>query len=171
LSQVTLSLGSNIDAENNLRKAIAVLRAQYSSLELSSVYESESVGFDGDNFLNLVAVLETERSLTETKQFLKSLEDEQGRDRSSPRFSGRTLDIDILTWDDSVGEIEGVSLPRDEIVKNAFVLQPLAELLPQQTHPVLKQTFEKLWAEYDKNKQKLWPIPFSWAVSESEPAS
>lgn len=166
MSLVTLSLGSNIDAEHNLRSAVTSLRAHFQSLKLSSVYESESVGFSGDNFLNLAAVLETEESLTAVNQFLKQLEDDHGRNRQSPRFSGRTLDIDILTWNDEVGEIEGVTLPRGEIVKNAFVLQPLAELLPRLLHPTLKVSFEKLWSDYDKNKQKLWRIPFDWEATD-----
>lgn len=157
---LSLSIGSNIDAENNIRSAITQLRILLPGLRLSSVYESEAVGFDGDNFLNLVACADTELPLTEISAALKRIEDQHGRDRSAARFSGRTLDIDILTYGDVVGDCAGISLPRGEILSNAFVLQPLAELLPEACHPQSGQSFAKLWHSYDKSKQRLWTIEF-----------
>ena len=101
---LTLSLGSNIDAESNIRQAVSALRAQYPGLRCSSVYESEAVGFEGDNFLNLVAIVETDESLQDIQAWIKALEDAQGRDRSQAKFSSRSIDIDILTFGELCGE-------------------------------------------------------------------
>ncbi len=162
MAQVFVSIGSNIERDYHIAQALDALADQFGVLRLSSVYESEAVGFDGDNFFNLVAAFATDLSVGELSRFLKQVEDRNGRCRQGPRFSGRTLDIDILTYDQQVGEVDGVELPRDEILKNAFVLQPLAELAPQQLHPLKQQCYALLWQSYDQTKQKLWPVSYRW---------
>lgn len=158
MAKVYLGLGSNIDAPLHISRALAALKKHFGSLEVSPVYESESVGFDGDNFLNLVVAVETPLSVAQLHEAVREIENANGRDRSAPKFSGRTLDVDILLYDDCVGDIDGVSLPRDEIVKNAFVLKPLCDLAPQLLHPQTRKTVEQMWGEYDKSKQKLWQV-------------
>lgn len=155
---LSLSIGSNINAAINVRRAVAALREHFGELDLSTVYESEAVGFEGDNFLNLVVVTETAESLGAISGYLKQLEDRMGRDRSRPRFSGRVIDVDILTYGDLHGERDGVALPRDEVTRNAYVLCPLAELLPNQQHGPSGKTYAQLWEEYDKSRQPLWPV-------------
>ena len=91
----------------------------------------------------------------------KQLEADNGRRRDVPKFSGRTLDLDILTYGDQVGQVDGVELPRGEILKNAFVLKPLADIAPEDRHPVIGKTFSQLWQSYNRD-QKLWPIDFAW---------
>nr|WP_010133382.1 2-amino-4-hydroxy-6-hydroxymethyldihydropteridine diphosphokinase [Microbulbifer agarilyticus] len=159
---VYLSLGSNIDREKHLCAALDALVEAFGDLKMSQVYESEAVGFEGDNFYNLVAAIDTGLSVGELALRLRDIEDANGRVRSGPKFSARTLDIDILTYGDLTGEVDGVALPRDEILKNAFVLLPFSELAPQAVHPVAKQTYQQLWEAYDKASQKLWPVPFNW---------
>ena len=155
---LAMSLGSNIDAHRNLRQAIALLRAQWPDLQLSTVYESEAVGFSGDNFLNLVAVAETDLPLADILATLKAIEDQLGRDRSQPRFSPRSMDIDILIYGDDNGDSCEIRLPRPEITRNAYVLKPLAELLPDAVHKPTKKSFAELWQEFDESVQPLWPI-------------
>ncbi len=157
-TQLTLSLGSNIDAQLNIRKALESLRQRFGDLQLSTVYESESVGFEGDNFLNLVAVAYTDSSLVLVQEFLKHLEMSQGRDRQQEKFSSRPIDVDILTFGDDDGSAAGITLPRPEITRNAFVLLPLAEVLPAQIHPPSNRSYAQLWEEYDKSSQRLWPV-------------
>ena len=159
---LALSLGSNIDAQRNIRLALDTLATQFSALRLSSIYESESIGFAGDNFLNLVVAIETELSLVLVQEFLKQLEESQGRDRTQAKFSSRPIDVDILFYGDDSGAALGIDLPRAEITRNAFVLLPLAELLPKTRHKPTGLTYEALWASYDKDSQKLWPIEFAW---------
>ncbi|MCQ3828667.1 2-amino-4-hydroxy-6-hydroxymethyldihydropteridine diphosphokinase [Microbulbifer elongatus] len=159
---VYLSLGSNIDREKHLSAGLDALVEAFGDLKMSQVYESEAVGFDGDNFYNLVAAIETDLSVGELAVKLRNIEDANGRLRSGPKFSARTLDIDILTCDDLTGEVDGVTLPRGEILKNAFVLLPLSELAPDTEHPVERKTYQQLWEAYDQSSQKLWPVTFNW---------
>lgn len=160
MARVYISIGSNIDAENNVRLAIHALQEHYGKLILSSVYESEAVGFEGDNFLNLVAGLNTEEDVHTVAATLRKIEDDNGRDRSGPRFSPRTVDLDLLLYDDLVLQGDGLVLPRDEITKNAFVLLPLEEIAPQLIHPVSGNTMCDHWMSFDQDSQKLWPIEF-----------
>jgi len=160
---VYISLGSNIDAPRHLRAGVAALREHFGELELSSVYESEAVGFAGDNFLNLVAGFDTDLPIPAVRDILHRIEDANGRLRTGPRFSARTLDLDLLLYDDVVqGPEPGPELPRDEILKNAFVLWPLAEIAPNRRHPTDGRTLAELWQVFDRDAQRLWPVPFSW---------
>lgn len=159
---LTLSLGSNIQPNKNIVLAVDRLRNRFGNVQCSTVYESEAVGFDGDNFLNLVVAVETEEDIKTVNSFLKRLEDDSGRDRSASKYSGRTMDIDILTCGDLCGCHGGVTLPRGEILEHAFVLQPLAQLLPDMKHPQLGRSYKELWQEFDHPEQKLWPIEFDW---------
>lgn len=156
-----LSLGSNTERERYIGAALDALAVHFGELLISSVYESEAVGFSGNNFYNLVVGIDTSLSVAELSACLKGIEDDNGRDRSGPRFSGRTLDIDILTYGDLQHPVDGVQLPRDEILHNAFVLRPLAELVPGECHPVLGETYAHLWKGYNR-PQRLWPIDFDW---------
>jgi len=158
MARVYLSLGSNIDRDHYIRTALDILQRRFGDLIVSPVYESESVGFDGDNFYNLVVGIRTEVGVGELQKQIKAIEDDNGRVRGGPKFSSRTLDIDILTYDDCVGDVDGVALPRDEIVRNAFVLWPLADVAGDELHPQLQQSYSDLWAEYDKSKQALWRV-------------
>lgn len=160
-----LSLGSNIDREHHIGAALDALADCFGSLEISTVYESVAVGFEGDSFYNLVVGINSDLPVGEITRVLKRIEDCNGRDRSAPKFGPRSLDIDILTVDDLVGEIDGIKLPRSEVLKNAFVLQPLAELASDMTHPLTNKSIGQHWQEFDKASQNLWPVKFDWQPS------
>lgn len=162
MAQVFLSLGSNIDRARHIRAGLDALAQQFGELQVSRVFESEAVGFDSDNFYNLVVAIRTRLPVGQLALRLREIEDANGRLRAGPKFSARTLDIDILTYDDLTGTVDGVRLPRGEILKNAFVLLPLAELAPDAVHPVEGKTYRQLWDEYDQASQKLWPVDFDW---------
>ena len=162
MALIYLSLGSNVEAQRNIEAAMDALADTFGELIISSVYESEAVGFDGDSFYNLVVGIHSDLGVGELSKILKTIEDQQGRDRSAPKFGARSLDIDILTVDDRVGVIDGIAIPRDEILKNAFVLQPLAEIAPTTVHPQNGLTYQQLWQDFDKAKQNLFPIEFIW---------
>lgn len=160
MPRVYLSLGSNVDREVRIRAALRALEAKFGFLWISPVYESESVGFAGSLFYNLVVGIDTDMGVGELAATLRAIEDANGRVRGGPRFAPRTLDIDILTYGNACGEIDGVRLPREEILQNAFVLRPLADLAPNDRHPETVRTFADHWEAYDHRRQKLWPIEF-----------
>ena len=157
---IYISLGSNINREENTRAGINALEQAFGELVLSSVYESESVGFTGDAFYNMVISCKVDKPVHEANQILRDIEDANGRDRSGPRFSSRTLDLDLLLYDDLQLDENGLKLPRGEILKNAFVLWPLAEIAPQLIHPAVDASYAELWAAFDKSKETLYPIDF-----------
>lgn len=162
MTRVYLSLGSNIERERYLVAGLDALSAQFGELSLSPVYDSPALGFAGQPFLNMVVGLETALPLQQLAARLRHIETEHGRPDNAVRFSARQLDIDILTYGDATGLIEGISLPRGEILENAFVLRPLAELAPQQRHPVLGRTYLELWRAFDQRSQPLTRVDFSW---------
>ena len=163
LHHILISLGTNIDREHHTRQGVEALKQCFSTITLSSVYESEAVGFDGNAFYNLCASGYTDLSVEQVCQTLKRIERDNGRVPSEKKFAPRTLDLDLLTYDALVVS-EPVVLPREEVEYNAFVLQPLAELVPDHIHPVTGKSYQALWQDYDKQQQKLWPIDFTWKV-------
>jgi len=161
LATIYISLGSNINREQNTRAGIKALRQAFGDLTLSSVYESEAVGFEGDVFYNMVIGCDVDMPVHDANQVLRDIEDAHGRDRSGPRFSSRTLDLDLLLYDDLILDENGLKLPRDEILKNAFVLWPLAEIAPQLKHPQTGISYAEHWSAFDKNKENLKPVKFT----------
>jgi len=157
--RVWLGLGSNIDAEKNIRTAVAVLRESYGELVISPVYESAAVGFEGDNFLNLVVGINTPESLVDLHDHLKAIESENGRLHGGEKFSARTLDIDILTYGNEDFTEEGVNIPRHEILTYAFVLKPLCDVAPTELHPHLQIDYQTLWNGFDQASQTMSHYP------------
>ena len=162
MATVFLGVGSNIERERYIVAGLDALQGLFGELALSSVYDSAAIGFDGQSFLNLVVQVETTLGVGELARQLRHVEVEHGRPAHATRFSSRQLDIDILTYDDKVGVIEGVALPRDEVLENAFVLCPLAELAPRVLHPVVGQSYAALWRGYDQAAQALTKVAFEW---------
>jgi len=162
MAWVYISVGSNIEPAVNIRSAMLDLRKHYPELIISTVYESEAVGFDGDNFYNLVVGFETAEDVRTVAQQLRNIEDSHARDRKGPKFSSRTIDLDLLLYGDVVINDDSLNIPRDEISKNAFVLWPLAEVAAQAVHPQFKQTIAAMWQAFDKGSQSLWPVDFDW---------
>jgi len=162
MATVYLGLGSNIERERYLVAGLDALQRLFGELALSSVYDSVAIGFDGQPFLNMAARVTTDLSVGELHRTLRHIEFEHGRPANATRNSARQLDIDILTYDTLVGIIEGVELPRGEILENAFVLCPLAELAPEVEHPVERETYQTLWQAYDRASQGLVLTDFQW---------
>ena len=120
-----LSIGSNINAEANIILAIEKLQKILDNSEYSSVHQTKAEGFEGDDFLNLVMSGDSELSFDDLNKKLKDIEDEAGRNRDAPKFSARTLDIDIVLQVDD----EEIIFESDEVAKYSFVSEPLKELL------------------------------------------
>ncbi|HLR87886.1 MAG TPA: 2-amino-4-hydroxy-6-hydroxymethyldihydropteridine diphosphokinase [Wenzhouxiangella sp.] len=165
MSTAWLGLGSNQNAQANLRAGLAALYRRFDNLAVSPVYRSAAVGFSGQDFLNCAARISTDLSPVQLKQWLTDLEDAHGRDRSQPKFSDRSLDIDILLYDDRVGQFGRLVLPRGEILEYAHVLKPLADLAPDLKHPVSGQTFAAHWEAFSGDRTLTRVAEMSWPGS------
>ncbi|TLX59726.1 2-amino-4-hydroxy-6-hydroxymethyldihydropteridine diphosphokinase [Stutzerimonas nosocomialis] len=166
LTPVLLGLGSNIARESHLLAGLEALSEVLSGMRCSPVFESLAVGIRSDNFYNLVVHGFTALPLLELDRRLKFIEADNGR--YAPDRKGLPLDIDVLTYADLAGQFDGLLLPRPEILKNAFVLWPLALLAPDTRHPGAGRTFAELWAAASIDQQ-LWPVPFQWRGLELTP--
>ncbi len=156
---VYVGIGSNQDRDARLRAAIAALREAFGELELSPVYNSAAVGFDGSDFLNLVAAFQTELGAQAVVDVFHRIEDELGRDRSLPKFASRPIDLDILLYDGLIMNLPGIRIPREEILEQAFVLKPLQDIAPDRLHPETGDTFAALWQQMAADAPLLEPFP------------
>jgi len=153
-----VSIGSNIDRANNIASALDRLRDHYGVLRVSSIYESRAVGFAGDNFYNLVVSFNTDETPRDVHNHLRTIEDEQGRVRGSDAFAARTLDLDLLLYDDLIVSADGLSLPREDIAHYAFVLEPLAEIAGNLRHPVTGMRLKDMWRQLDRKDVHQWRV-------------
>jgi len=159
---VYVSAGSNIDAERHLRMALRELDARFGPLRLSGVYRTPAVGFDGDDFLNLVVAFRTARGPREVIAELEVVHTKAGRRRDAERFASRTLDLDLLLWGDLVDHDPGVRVPRDDLVRYAFVLAPMQDLAPGLRHPEDGRTMAELWRDFDASDQPFERVDVRW---------
>ncbi|EDY85563.1 2-amino-4-hydroxy-6-hydroxymethyldihydropteridine pyrophosphokinase [gamma proteobacterium HTCC5015] len=157
-----VSIGSNQNAARQIATALRRLEQTFGALQVSTVYQNPAVGFEGDDFLNLVVGFDSELGVEGTARVLRDIEAEQGRDRSQPKFSSRVIDLDLLLYGDETGDFNGVVLPRDEILKYAFVLCPLAELIGERVHPIAGRSYRELWREFGANQQGMTPVSLQW---------
>lgn len=156
---VYLGLGSNVAPKQYLQLAARELRRRFKLLALSSVYRSHSLGFDGDDFLNAVACIETDKSALELSSELEEIHDLANRERNSDRFSARTLDIDLLLYGQQVIADTPIRVPRSDVLEYSFVLRPLAEIAPDLAHPVTGKALSQHWREFDAASHPLSKEP------------
>lgn len=162
MTTVYLSIGSNIEREKHIRAGILALKEQFGHITLSSVYESDAVGFDGHPFLNLIAAFETDLTPTQVDTILDTIEKDNGRTHDQKKFNPRTLDLDLVLYGDYISSNPKLEIPRSEITRYAFVLEPLAEIAAHLKHPILSQSYEQLWQDFDKTNIVQKRIQFKW---------
>jgi len=147
MAKAYLSLGANLDPVQHLRRALRELRERFGDVLVSPVYRTAAVGFDGADFLNAAAIIDSDLDPIALDAWLHALEDAHGRRRDQPRFSDRPLDIDIIFFDDRVLTGPGhLEIPRPEL-RHAFVLKPLFDLAPGFRDPRSGRTLAELWAQ------------------------
>ena len=149
MPEVFVAAGSNVDAAVNLRKAIDALERLYSPLRISPAYQNKAVGFEGEDFINLVVGFTTTRSLVDVRKQLQAVEALCGRAQDAPKWAPRSMDLDILLYDDVVSTEPGYLLPRPDLVKRPYMLKPMADIAPERKHPTLQRTMRELWDEFD----------------------
>ena len=155
MARVFVSLGSNIDPEANLHFGVDELRRRYRNVRVSAVYRNKAVGFEGDDFLNLVAEFESELSPFDICEDIEAIHNLVGRDRNAGKWESRPLDIDLLLYNDLVLDERPVRVPRSDVLDYSFVLRPLAELAPDLRHPVTGKTLREHWHEFDASGHPL----------------
>ena len=159
MAHAYLSLGSNLEPQRHLRAALDELRARFGEITVSPAYRSRAVGFDGPDFVNLAVVLQTKLEPEALNDWLHALEDRHGRRRDVPRYADRTLDIDIVLYDQRVIDGPGhLQVPRKELA-HAFVLRPLADIAPDLRHPLDGRSMAELWAAFPQESEPLEPQP------------
>ncbi len=165
MTTIYISLGSNVEREYHVKRGLEALASAFNlpfhTLKLSSLFESEAIGFSGKPFYNMVIALECQLSVEQVATILREIEFSYGRSVNAKKFSPRTLDLDLLLFDDLITETPA-QLPRDEIDKNAFVLWPLSEIAPDLIHPTLNKSYQSLWQDYDKSRQQLKIVKQCW---------
>ena len=159
LTRIYLGLGSNVERETHLRAGLDALAGFLRGMQCSPVFESQPVGIKSGPFFNLVVSAKTDLPLVELSRRLKLIEADNGRYAQDRK--GLPLDIDVLFYGDLEGNFDGLTLPRAEILKNAFVLWPLSLIAPDKIHPGVGKPLAQLWAEAQID-QVLAPAAFEW---------
>ncbi len=160
MASIMVSIGSNIDPHQHINRALDALQQHFGPLILSPIYQNPAVGFDGDDFFNAVVSFNSDHPIKTVASILRSIEG--NRQRQGSKFSARTLDLDLLTYDQCVGTIDGIVLPRDDILRYAFVLKPVVDIAGQNLHPVVQRSYQQLWDDFDQASQPLQAVTWVW---------
>ena len=155
---VYVAAGSNVAPRENLARAVAALRHAFPGIRFSSWYRNRAVGFEGDDFINLVAAFDTELPLPQLLARLHAIEELCGRPRAAPRWAPRSMDLDVLLYGDLVCDEPTVKVPRPDLLKRAYMLGPLAQLAPQLMHPTEHTSIGELWQRFDRAAHPLEPV-------------
>ena len=157
-----ISIGSNIDKEKHIPASLKALEAHFGQLTISSIYETDPIGFEGDLFYNLVVAFDSNLDVKAIMEILRQIELDNGRNRDCKKFSPRTLDLDLILYGDLIIDEDRIRIPRDEIERYAFVLEPLAEIAGHLRHPVTGMRYTEMWDKFDKTKLKQRRVNLTW---------
>lgn len=159
---VYVAAGSNVEPLSNLRLALDALAAAFPGLQCSPAYRNRAVGFEGEDFVNLVVGFDTDLDPRAVQASLQQVESRCGRARDAPKWAPRSMDLDILLYGDRVSDEPGLLLPRPDLLRRAYMLRPLAELAPGLRHPTLGVPMAELWAAFDRAAHPMHPVDLGW---------
>lgn len=162
VTSVYVAAGSNVEPQANLRRALATLHVHFAPLRVSRAYRNAAVGFEGEDFVNLVVGFETTAPVEDVVARLHEAEAACGRGRDAPKWAPRAMDLDILLYGDLVCERPGLRLPRPDLVRRAYMLGPAAEIAPDLRHPTLGLTLGELWQRFDRAVHPMQPVEIDW---------
>jgi 2-amino-4-hydroxy-6-hydroxymethyldihydropteridine diphosphokinase len=155
MARVYVAAGSNVDPQVNLERALTELARIFGTLRVSPWYRNRAVGFDGPDFINFVFGFDTTLGVHATLARLREVETLCGRPRNAPKWAPRSMDLDVLLYDDLVLEDPELKLPRPDLLVRPFMLRPLADIAPDLRHPTLGHTMSRLWAGFDQPAHEL----------------
>ena len=158
MPQVYVAAGSNVAPADHMALAERELTRAFPDVRFSPWYQNPAAGFEGSDFINLVAALSTELSVDELLLVLRGVESACGRPRDAPRWAPRTMDLDVLLYGDLVCRRPNLTLPRPDLLVRAYMLGPLADLAPELKHPSAAETIGELWRKFDKDSHPLTRI-------------
>lgn len=148
MAVVYLALGANEgDRKNFLEEAVLQIENYIGTIvQLSSIYETASWGYEDADYLNMVLSVESKLSAAEVLYACLAIEKDMGRKRvvSQQGYTARCIDIDILYYDNLICEEESLILPHPRLHQRRFVLEPLVEIAPNYLHPRLQKTHYEL---------------------------
>ena len=156
MPRVFIAVGSNVEPERNVARALAELEREFGAVQVSPAYRNRAVGFEGADFLNLVAAITTELPFQELVARLRRIEALCGRPPDSPKWGPRTIDLDVLLFGDLVSPDQ--KLPRPDLLIRSYMLRPLADIAPEVVHPTEHRTIGELWKRFDREAHPLVPL-------------
>lgn len=157
---VFVGIGSNLAPSENLRLAVRELRRKHGVLRLSTVYRNTAVGFDGADFLNMVAAFDSSLSPAALNADFERIHRLAGRVRDGEHLVSRTLDIDLLLYGREISD--DPPLPRPDILDYNFVLEPLAEIAPDVVHPLTGRRLREHARDLADASHPLTPLPLAF---------
>jgi 2-amino-4-hydroxy-6-hydroxymethyldihydropteridine diphosphokinase len=163
MPEAYVAAGSNVRPRESLAAALSLLAREFPGLRASRAYSNPAVGFEGDDFVNLVVTFPADLPTEALLERLKAVERTCGRPPGAPKWGPRTLDLDLLLHGDTVGRVAGKTLPHPDLLTRAWVLGPLAELAPALVHPVAGERMDELWRRFDRGAHPLSPVPLEGA--------
>jgi 2-amino-4-hydroxy-6-hydroxymethyldihydropteridine diphosphokinase len=169
MPRVFVAVGSNVEPERNLAKAAGELAREFPGVDFSPWYRNKAVGFEGDDFINLVVSFDTHLPVQDVVAKLRAIETACGRPREAPKWAPRSMDLDILLYGDLVHEEPGLKLPRPDLLKRPFMLGPMADLAPDLRHPTEHATIGELWQRFDRASHTMTRVAPSFTSPRSGP--
>ena len=170
-SAVYVAAGSNVAPVENLRRALDALDRHFAPMTLSRAYANAAVGFEGDDFINLVVGFRTHLTVHQVVERLHQAEAECGRERLATKWAPRTMDLDILLFGDTVCAEPGLTLPRPDLLKRPYMLGPAAEIAPHVVHPVAQRTLGELWHDMQSmQSHAMRPVDLAWTAARRDDA-
>ena len=155
MPDVFVAAGSNIEPAKHLRLALAELQESFAPLAISPAYRNKAVGFEGEDFINLVVGFTTNDDLYRVRERLQQIEAHCGRPREAAKWAPRSMDLDILLFGDEVRNEPGLVLPRPDLVRRAYMLKPLLDIAPDLKHPTAGKTIRELWSGFPGKDHEL----------------
>ena len=169
MPRVFVAAGSNVDALRNLEVATRAMAESFPDIRFSPWYRNPAVGFEGEDFINLVAGFTSDLPVHDVVERLRAIEELCGRPRGAPKWAPRSMDLDMLLYGDLVHEEPGLKLPRPDLVKRPYMLGPMADIAPDVRHPTANATIGELWQRFDRGAHTMTPLPESATSPRSGP--